>query len=357
MSLLEEASGKLAAQSGFVVAEEWQPLLIGAAPNPSMTFDTFRQGSANDRLMKVMHDLFSEKETFRPKFVCIYGEPGIGKTHLLNAAAYASKGRAQLIHVADLEAEIARAKRLGALAECYKWLFHHEVLFFDGVDHTADNEIFESDFIHILDRMIGDGKTVVISSCFAPKRLSVSNSRLSSLAASGLLFSLRICDELDRYGILRRENERMMLPDEVLRYLAANVHDSIRRLKAAAMQIASMAGHSGAPANLDTARAVVPLPEDLQHVSRVTPDVEDSSGLLVSNKASFFREMLGEAETEAEQALALQIAISQRVREIRDMPDASTANETLQQLEEALSLLREGRLSDAMACLNPQKPI
>ena len=351
MSLLDESSVSIVSSSGFVVPEEWQPLLIGGAPNPAMTFGTFHAGEGNRWLMEVLGNLCAGKENAHKGLLFVHGDPGIGKTHLLTATAAASQGRSRLIHVADLEAEILRAKRLGALAECYQWLLGHEILIFDGMDHTADNEIFESDLIHILDSMVRDGKTVLFSSAVSVDRLSDSNPRLVSLVSSGLMIPLTICDSAERLSILREMPASSSLPEDILQYLAANVQDSVRRLKAAATQIASMAAHSGARIDLDTARAVVPLPQDLQHAPRASVVPEDADGLLVSDKASFFRDMLGEAETEAEQALALQIAISQRVREIQDTSNATDVGEVLARLKGALSLLRDGQLSEAMQCL------
>lgn len=355
MSLIEEVSGQFPPPSGLTVTEEWHPLLIGGESNPAMTFSSFHEGTANTWLMEVIRNVCENRRKASTSLIFIHGSPGLGKTHLLSAAAAAAKGRAHMIHVADLEAEIARAKRLGALAECYRWLFAHDLLLFDGVDHTTDNEVFESDFIHVLDRMGCDGKTAVLSSCVSPDRLLVSNPRLSSLVSSGLTIPLRLCDEADRYQILRDLGEASILPDEILRYLAHNVNDSIRHLKAAALQIAAIAGQSELPIHLETARAVVPLPEDLRHPPVSSEKMsETAESFFVADRASFFRDMLGEAESEAEQALALQIAISQRIREIRDTSGASAV---LSRFENALALLREGRLQEAMQQIKiHQKP-
>jgi chromosomal replication initiation ATPase DnaA len=352
MTPADEISGRSTSGSGLTYQEEWHPLLIGAKPNPSMTMATFRGGKTNQRIVELMQKISSGVASASP-LIFIHAEPGLGKTHLLSAVAADSALSARLIPVADLEAEIIRAKRQGALAECYQWLFAHDMLLLDGIDHTTDNEVFESDLIHILDRMNHSGKVTILTSCRPPHRLSVSHSKLSSLLLCGMILEIKICEEEERFQILRDTFEKDALPDEVARYVAKNVTDSIRHLKAAAQQITAISDQSGTPSNLEMARAVVPLPEDLRHTPAALTDTvsaeTDGNSLLVSNKASFFREMLSEAETEAEQALALQIALSQRIRELRS--DAA-ASASVAQLEQALELLREGHLREAMARVN-----
>ena len=258
-----------------------------------------------------------------------------------------------MIPVADLDAEISRAKRLGALAECYRWLFSFDVLFLDGLDYATGNDVFEADLIHLLDRIVRDEKTAVIGSSILPHELTLSNPRLASLLSGGLMSELKICEEAARRELLRESFSQEVLSDEIVAYLARNVSDSIRRLTAAARQISAIAAQTGVPATLEMARAVVPLPEDLQHdTPSRSVDHPAADAIFVSDKASLFRDMLGEAETEAEQALALQIAISQRVRELRDNVEEAPA---VSRMEQALELLREGRLPEAMQFLHPEK--
>jgi hypothetical protein len=99
------------------------------------------------------------------------------------------------------------------------------------------------------------------------------------------------------------------------------------------------------------ARAVVPLPEDLKHRSvHPPPNLENDNEdqfKEVDDQAAFFKEMLDAAESEEEQVLALQIALGQRLREIRSV---GGDDRTVEKLEHALELLREGKLADALKC-------
>ena len=352
---MDELSGRYSA-GGSGVLEEWHPLLIGATPNPSLTFASFHSGRSNTWLMDTLDALCRGMPSTATSIIYVHGSPGVGKTHLLTAVAQASKGRGLLVPVADLEAELSRAKRLGALAECYQWLFGFDLLLLDGVDHAAGNEVFESDLIHILDRIVSAEKTAVLSAAVLPHQLPVANSRLPSLLSGGLISELKICEAAERESILHEAFSSDYLSDEIVQYLSMNVTDSIRRLKAAAQQIVAIAGQTGMRATLEMARAVVPLPEDLQHAvstpSRMALHPSSQDSLFVSDKASLFREMLDDAETEAEQALALQIAIAQRLRELKEFP---SDDDTVPRMESALALLREGLLSEAMQALHPEE--
>jgi len=117
------------------------------------------------------------------------------------------------------------------------------------------------------------------------------------------------------------------------------------------------------------ARALVPEPQDL--VSRRTPPSvaaipHNNPELVAANpamdeqaeiflKAAQFKQMLSEAETEEEQALALQIALSERLRDIRSgKTSAPTEAETL---EHALTLLRDGQLNEALTIIGEIIPV
>ncbi len=331
---------------GPVREAPWQPLLLGADPPPPFEIERYRSCRTNRYLADVVKRICDGTGVPVPEILYLYGVPGVGKTHLLCAIAHALGPRALLVPVADLAAEIASARRQGFLAECYRFIMGFEVLLFDDVQY-ATRPADQMDLAHILDQLLRRHRTLVISATERPERLQLAVPDLVSVLAGGVVLNLSICDEEVRLSILRESFDEAALPDDIADYLAENVTDSIRRLKAAADQLIAMSRQTDTPVTTDMARAVIPLPEDLRPVSSPPPprDGADDNGPSNEDRATLFREMLAAAENEEEQALALQIALGQRLREMR----SGNGNEaTIMKLEHALALLREGKLNDAL---------
>jgi hypothetical protein len=163
--------------------------------------------------------------------------------------------------------------------------------------------------------------------------------------------------------------------EDVVDYLADHITDDVRRLKAAVTQLLTL--HEGAqtPLTIDMANAVVPLQEGVHGStkgSKSAPldhdaaepqvstdlDVEMSrfedmlAGLDSKDREAsamrLLKKMLASAESKEEQSLALQIALGERIRQLRNEKGDP---EAVQQLEQALNLLREGRMEEAIRCV------
>ena len=284
---------------------------------------------------------------FNPLY--IYSDVGLGKTHLLSAIANAAKGRrAILINMADLELEEERGRRLGTRSHTREWLVEADILLFDDIQLCEDSEALQLEVFAVLNHMIREGRMTAIASDVPPTRLRGITSRLISRLGSGVIVGLAMGDKNERAGILGRHLGERELPREVIDYLAENVTDSVRRLKAAANQLIAMEDRLHIKATVELARAVVPMAEDIVSSSLHTPVVAEeasagrSGGDPVVNR---FKEMLTGAESQEEQTLALEIALSKRLRQLR-LEGGSP--ERFKQLEVALESLRNGKLEQAL---------
>jgi len=334
-------------------AAEIQSPFLSDPPDPNLTFDTYLVCKGNSFAVELARRIVAKPPSQLPyNPLYLYGDIGLGKTHLLSAIANAAQDRlALLVNTADLEAELQRAERLKSRAELRQWLISVDILLIDDIQLCEGHEDLQRDMFSIISYMTKAHRWVVISSDVPPTRLAGVETRLLSRLEGGVIVSLQMGDRAERRNFVKRFLNERPMSDEVIDYLAANVTDNVRRLKAAVAQLLIFHETMEEPMTIDLAQSVLPGPEPLPYhdepVSQsVRPaKVEPEPAQIAHSRVSRFKEMLAGAESEAEQALALQIALGERIRELRDKEGDS---ESIQHLESALSLLREGRLEEAI---------
>ncbi len=336
------------------------PLLLPVPPDPAMTFDSFVPAAANARAVQLGRHVLENPGVPENALLCVLGDPGVGKTHLLSAMAHAAGAPgALLVHLTDFDVEVERGRRLGARGELRAWLAGAELLLLDDVHLVEDEPALQRELLALLDRRARARLPTVCSSTRPWARLEPFEATLASRLEAAPVAELRIGDAPERAEILRRSTQGKSLPGPVIDYLATHVGDSVRRLKAAATQLLAMVQGTGLEVDLELARAVVPLERDLVRAARrpeSTPPekrVRRPSGRVSimreagreGGKAQRFKEMLAGAETPEEQGLALEIAIGERLRELRREGRDAKA---VARLEQALELLRQGKLEEAL---------
>lgn len=336
---------------------EIQSPFLSDPPDPSLTFDTYLVCRGNSFAVELARRIVAKQPSQLPyNPLYLYGDIGLGKTHLLSAIANAARERqALLVNTADLEAELQRAERLRSRAELRQWLVSMDILLIDDIQLCEGREDLQRDIFSVMSYMTKAHRWVVISSDVPPTRLAGIESRLVSRLGGGVIVSLQMGDMADRRNLVKRFLDERPVSDEVIDYLASNVTDNVRRLKAAAAQLLALHETMEEPLTVDLAQSVVVGPEPLPSydepiIQTVEPaKVEPKAVRRPHSRVSRFKEMLAGAESEAEQALALQIAIGERIRELRDQ---NVDKESILQLENALGLLREGRLEEAIRCIS-----
>ncbi len=322
----------------------YTPKLCGVTPHPAFTFESLVPCRANEFLVEVAQVLADEGEKrplYNPLFV--YGEVGIGKTHLLSAIANRTREpRARLMNTADLELEIEHAQRGGERALLRRWLADARLLLIDDIQLCKGRDELQRELFAVFNHAVRLGASLVISCDVPPTRLRDVEERLLSRVGSGVILGMQLGDKQERLQILRRYLGERRLSEEVLDYVAENVTDNVRRLRGVAAQLLATQDRIGIAADVALARAIVPLERDLRPSQLPVTALAEPPG-------ARFKEMLAGAETEDEQILALQIAVGERVRELKSAGGDET---TIERLESALGLLREGQKEAALGILN-----
>jgi chromosomal replication initiation ATPase DnaA len=338
-------------------AAEIQSPFLSDPPDPNLTFDTYLVCKGNSFALELARRIVATPPSQLPyNPLYLYGDVGLGKTHLLSAIANAARERqVLLVNTADLEAELQRAERLKSRAELRQWLISVDILLLDDIQLCEGREDLQRDIFSVVSYMTKAHRWVVISSDVPPTRLAGVESRLLSRLEGGVIVSLQMGDRAERRNFVKRFLNERTMSDEVINYLAANVTDNVRRLKAAVAQLLMLHEAMEEPLTIDLAQSVVPGPGPLPCHDELASQVggrakiKQEPAKRAHSRVSRFKEMLAGAESEAEQALALQIALGERIRELRDN---NGDKESIQQLETALGLLREGRLEEAIRCIS-----
>ena len=331
--------------------------LLNAAPDATMTFPNFVRLRGNAFALELAQSVAAKAPvhaSYNPLY--IYGEVGLGKTHLLSAIANeAADRRVLMINTVDLEAEFVRAKRTDFQAELREWLVSMEILLLDDIQLCEGNEELQMELFSILNHMTRSGRRVVFSSDAYPTQLVGVELRLLSRLRGGVIVGLQMADWAERVGILRHFLGEINLRDDALEYLAKHIGDNVRQLKAAVCQLLAMSGTADSEINMDMVRTLVSQLDPWKSVSselgehaNASPNPSDRDENDIHSAARRFKEMVASSDTAEEQSLALQIAIGERIRQLhKDAADG----ESVSRLELALQMLRDGDMEGAIKCL------
>ncbi|MBN2527664.1 MAG: ATP-binding protein [Deltaproteobacteria bacterium] len=335
----------------------YKPLLLSNTPNPEMTFENYVGCDINKLSYKLAQNLVKGKSQVFFDILFLFGNSGQGKTHLLNAIANEMTQTALYTNVFDLEMELARAKQMGSLVELLHWIYQFKAILLDDFESVAGKERLQEDILQIIKSAAMRGIPVVISSTRKISRIPGLVQELSSLLSNGVSAELQVPDPDQMRVIAEKKAGPDVLPADVLDYLTENIKDNIHHLTGAIKQIIVLSQQTETPITIDLARAVAPTEADL-HAS--LPDLEpaldnvfagsdaddETSREDKKRKADVFKEMLASAQNEDEQCLALQIALSERIKELR----AQGETEEIGRLKVALDHLRAGKIREALSC-------
>ena len=231
--------------------------------NPKYTFDTFVSGSSN-RFAHAASLAVAEApaRAYNPLF--IYGESGLGKTHLLHAIGHYARNLYPQTRVRYVNSEeftndfinSIRDDKAGAFQRRYR---NVDVLLIDDIQFLQGKEQTVEEFFHTFNTLHNSEKQVVITSDQPPKKLSGFAERLRSRFEWGLLTDVQPPDLETRIAILQKKaaQERMSTPPEVLELIASKISTNIRELEGALIRVTAFASLSGQPPTSDLATHVL----------------------------------------------------------------------------------------------------
>jgi chromosomal replication initiator protein len=231
--------------------------------NPRYIFETFVIGASN-RFAHAAAVAVAEApaKAYNPLF--IYGESGLGKTHLLHAiGAYAKElyGGLRVRYVSSEEftndfINSIRDDKASVFQRRYRDL---DVLLVDDIQFLENKERTQEEFFHTFNTLYNANKQIVISSDRPPKQLTTLEDRLRSRFEWGLITDIQPPELETRIAILRKKaaQDKLNAPDDVLEYIASKISTNIRELEGALIRVTAFASLNRQGVDLGLAEIVL----------------------------------------------------------------------------------------------------
>lgn len=247
------------------VAEAESFPITSIRPNKLFRFDNFVVGRPNqfpyESARRVAED---PSAPFNPLF--LYGQSGLGKTHLLHSIAWRRQELFPESKIIFISAETFLVEFVSALRRhdtlpFKEMLRSADMLIVDDLQHIVGKGKTQEEFFHTFNALIEAGKDVVMSACCSPTNLEGLDEKLRSRLGGGLVSDIHPADYELRLGILQAKAEvaREQTPDlkvdpRLLEFLAHRIASDVRTLEGALKRLFAYASISNRPATIEMAQ-------------------------------------------------------------------------------------------------------
>ena len=231
--------------------------------NPKYLFETFVIGSSN-RFAHAAAVAVAEApaKAYNPLFV--YGDSGLGKTHLLHAIGHYAHHLFPTSKVRYVSSEEFTNDFINSIRDDKASAFQRryrdvDILLVDDIQFLSGRVQTQEEFFHTFNTLHNANKQIVISSDRSPKQLSALEDRMRSRFEWGLMTDVQPPDLETRIAILRKKaaQERLAVPPEVLEFIASNIDRNIRELEGALIRVTAFASLNKSSVDLAVAEVVL----------------------------------------------------------------------------------------------------
>jgi chromosomal replication initiator protein len=256
--------------------------------NPKYIFETFVIGSSN-RFAHAAAVAVAEAPGKAYNPLLIYGDSGLGKTHLLHAIGHYVRSLFNGARVRYVSSEEFTNEFINAIRDDRQDRFKRryrdvDVLLIDDIQFLEGKIQTQEEFFHTFNTLHNANKQIVITSDRAPKRLEALEDRLRNRFEWGLITDVQPPDLETRIAILRKKaaTERMTAPPDVLEFIASKIQTNIRELEGALIRVTAFASLNRQPVDLTLAEIVLKdlIPEG--------GEPEITAALIIAQTAAYF---------------------------------------------------------------------
>jgi chromosomal replication initiator protein len=280
--------------------------------NPKYGFDNFVIGGSN-RFAHAAAVAVAEApaKAYNPLF--IYGESGLGKTHLLHAIGHYAQSLYAGIRVRYVSSEEFTNDFINSIANNRSAAFHSryreiDILLIDDIQFLQGKDSTQEAFFHTFNTLHDHNKQVVITSDLAPKQLTGFEDRMRSRFEWGLITDVQAPDLETRIAILRKkaQNDKLQVPDDILEFIATKVSSNIRELEGTLIRVTAFANLNRTPVDMPLVQTV------LKDIITLDEDNVISPVDIINHTADYFKltvdDLYGSSRSQAV-ATARQIAM------------------------------------------------
>ncbi len=256
---------------------------VGAPLDERLSFENFVVGPSNELAYAAARRITERRNvSFNPLF--LYGGVGLGKTHLLHAMALEINKNWPERKVLYLSAEKFMYQFIKALrfkdTMAFKQQFRSvDVLMIDDIQFIAGKDSTQEEFFHTFNTLIDHNHQVIISADRSPVDLDGIEERIRSRLGWGLVADIHPSDYELRLGVLQSkaeshiiENPDIVIPDNLLEFLAQRIDSNIRVLEGALNRVIAYSSFANRPLSTDMAKEVL---KDLIRASQRKTTIDD----------------------------------------------------------------------------------
>ncbi|WP_312588859.1 chromosomal replication initiator protein DnaA [Corynebacterium dentalis] len=253
--------------------------------NPSYTFENFVTGSSNQLAYAACRAVAEYPgNSYNP--LLIWGESGLGKTHLLHAIGHYARElrpnmRIKYVSSEELTNDFINSISTGARDDFKRRYRNLDLLIVDDAQFLQGKESTQEEFFHTFNALYQTGKQIVLSSDRPPRQLTTLEDRLRTRFESGLITDVQSPDLETRMAILSTKST-VELPQDVKELIASRYEKSIRELEGALIRVVAYCNLGKEPLSMQAAEAA------LRHIMPGDGDIEITPELIIEIVSEFF---------------------------------------------------------------------
>ena len=246
-----------------VMTESVQSRRSDSRLNPKYNFDNFVIGGSN-RFAHAAAVAVAEApaKAYNPLF--IYGDSGLGKTHLLHAIGHYAESLYPGIRVRYVSSEEFTNDFINSIANNRASVFQSryreiDILLIDDIQFLQGKDSTQEAFFHTFNTLHDHNKQVVITSDLPPKHLTGFEDRMRSRFEWGLITDVQAPDLETRIAILRKkaQSEKLQVSPDILEYMASKVSSNIRELEGTLIRVTAFASLNRQPVDMALVQTVL----------------------------------------------------------------------------------------------------